>query len=281
MPTCYRHPTRETRVSCSSCGRPICPDCMTSTPVGMRCPECARDRTQVRRLRTSSSRPPVTSALIALNVAAFLAELAGGGTLGSAGSGSVFDHGALYGPLVAEHHDWWRIVTSGFLHAGPTHILFNMWFVWVLGAMLEPAIGSVRFALLYATALLCGSFGVLLLQPESVTVGASGAAFGLLGAAIVELRARGIDIWASGLGFVAVFNFAMTFVLPGISIGAHVGGFLGGMLVGALYREADRRRLPEPLALALCVALALAAFAGAIAVAGSAGLLGNSHTSLL
>src|SRR5215469_4096206 len=111
MATCYRHPNRETGVSCSSCGRPICPDCMTPTPVGMRCPECARDRTRVKTIRsTGSSAAIVTQALIALNVIVFIAELASGGSV-SSGGGTVYDKGALYGPAVSQHHDYWRLLT--------------------------------------------------------------------------------------------------------------------------------------------------------------------------
>src|SRR5947209_6053705 len=100
MPVCYRHPKRETGVSCSSCGRPICPDCMTPTSVGMRCPECARERTQVKTIRTVPSAPVVTQALMAINVIVFLAETATGAGLGGGGHGTVFTHGALYGPSI-------------------------------------------------------------------------------------------------------------------------------------------------------------------------------------
>src|ERR1700686_1568408 len=124
MAYCYRHPSRETGVSCSSCGRPICPDCMTPTPVGMRCPECARERTKVKTIRTLPSTPVVTRALIAINVAVFLAETATGAPLGGAGAspGTVYLHGALDGPAIAHGHEYWRIVTAGFLHDGLLHI---------------------------------------------------------------------------------------------------------------------------------------------------------------
>jgi membrane associated rhomboid family serine protease len=249
---------------------------MTPTTVGMRCPECSRQRTRVHRLRTTPDRPAITTAIIAVNVVVFLAELVGGGGVGR-GGGTLIEHGALFGPAVTFGDEYWRLVSSGFLHSGLFHVAFNMWFIWVLGGMLEPALGRARFAVLYATALLCGSFGVLLLQPEVLTVGASGAAFGLLGAAIVEARARGIDIWASGLGVIAVLNFVITFAIPDISIGGHVGGFLGGALVALVFNEADRRRLPQIATLALCLAIALAAVVGGIAVADGAGLLGDSR----
>jgi membrane associated rhomboid family serine protease len=267
MPTCYRHPTRETGVACSNCGRPICPDCMTSTTVGMRCPECAKQRTRIVRPRAMVGTAPIaTQAIVAINVIVYLAELATGGGFGSVG-GTVYEHGALYGPLVSSGGEWWRIVTSGFLHASVLHVGFNMFFIWVIGRSLEPAIGTGRFVVAYAVALLCGSLGVLLLEPNSVAVGASGAGFGLLGALIVEARSRGIDLWSTGLPQLALVNFAFTFLFPGIAIGAHVGGFLGGMLVGVVFDQADRRRVPRSASLAAGVALALVAFVVAVAIA--------------
>src|ERR1700749_1787716 len=112
MAVCYRHPSRETGVSCSSCGRPICPDCMTPTPVGMRCPECARDRTKVKTIRTAGpAQPIVTQVLIALNVVVFIAELASGGSLAN-GGGTVYDRGALLGTDISQHHEYWRLLSS-------------------------------------------------------------------------------------------------------------------------------------------------------------------------
>jgi membrane associated rhomboid family serine protease len=270
MPTCYRHPTRETGVACSNCGRPICPDCMTSTAVGMRCPECARQRTRVVRPRAMTGAAPIaTQALIAVNVAAYLAELATGGGFGGVG-GTIYQHGVLYGPFVGQLHEYWRIVTSGFLHASFIHIALNMFFLWVLGRSLEPAIGSARFVVAYGAALLCGSFGVMLLEPSAPALGASGAIFGLLGALIVEARARGIDLWATGLIQIALINFAFTFIGSNIAVGAHLFGFAGGVLVGVIYDQCDRRRLPRTVSLAVGVAVGLAAFLAAIAVAPTA-----------
>ena len=264
--TCYRHPDRETGVSCSNCGRPICPECMTSSVVGMRCPECARQRTQVRTVRNLQGVPELTYALIALNGLAFLAELATG--TGLRGGGTVFREGALFGPAVA-NGEVWRIVTAGFLHAGFLHILFNMYFLWFLGQLLEPAIGKLRFALLYGVSLLGGSFGALLLQPAAFTVGASGAVFGLLGAAILAARARGIDPLQSSLGMTLLLNLGITFLLPGISIGGHLGGLVAGGVAGyLLFEVADRRRAARAPAVAACLALGAVAAVGAVAVAG-------------
>src|SRR5271165_6160490 len=133
MATCYRHPSRETGVSCSNCGRPICPDCMTSTPVGMRCPECARQRTQVRRMSAAKTTVPrVTYGLIALNVAAFLTEQGQLTLTGSEIHGKVIEEGILYRSSIAVSHQYWRLVSSAFLHENLLHLAFNMYLLYLL-----------------------------------------------------------------------------------------------------------------------------------------------------
>ncbi len=248
---------------------------MTPTPVGMRCPECSRDRTKVKTLRSLPSTPLVTQALIVINVIAFLAETAGGSGLGSGGGGQVYAKGALFGPLIAHQHEYWRIFTSGFLHAGFFHIFVNMLSLWFIGQMLEPAIGRVNFAAVYLASLFAGSFGALLFQPDAFTVGASGAIFGVFGALIVVARARGIPIWQSGLGTVLVLNLLFSVTFSGISIGGHLGGLVGGLITGLLVVEMAERRRMQALAIAGCVLLAVLSVAGAIAVAGSMGLAPN------
>src|SRR4051812_15775731 len=168
MATCYRHPSRETGVSCSSCGRPICPDCMTATPVGMRCPECSRQRTPVRTMRAMAVEPTVTFALIALNVLVYIGSVSGGSALTGSGNGSIYTRFALDAPDVAAG-DWWRLLTSGFLHYGILHLALNMYALFWLGRMIEPALGHVRFGALYFTSMLTGSLGALLLSPNSLT----------------------------------------------------------------------------------------------------------------
>ena len=241
---------------------------MTPTPVGMRCPECSRQKTKVRTAATLTSEPQLTYVLIAINVIAWLGMLASGAPISGVG-GSVYQHGALYGPLVADG-EWWRIITGGFLHAGILHIAFNMYFLYFLGTILEPMIGRLRFALIYVIALVGGSFGALLLSPNTPTVGASGAVFGLMGAAIIAMRARGIDPWQSGLGVTLLLNLGITFLIPGIAIGGHIGGLIAGGIVGyLLFEVADRRRSSVTPVLAVCVVLAVALAVGCIAVAGS------------
>lgn len=265
--TCYRHPDRETGVSCSNCGRPICPDCMTSTSVGMRCPECSRERTKVRTVRNLVADPTVTYVLIGLNVAAFVGSLAAGGSVAQRGGGEVIAQGALYGPAIAQAGEYWRLVTSGFLHAGLLHIAFNMYLLYVLGQMIEPSIGHLRFTALYVTSLLAGSFGALLVSPDAMTVGASGAVFGLMGGAVVMMRARGFDPMASGIPFLIAINLVFSLVWPGISLGGHVGGLIGGVVAGfVLVDVGDRLRSPV-LPLLACTGLSALAVFGSIAVA--------------
>jgi membrane associated rhomboid family serine protease len=278
LATCYRHPNRETNVACSNCGRPICPDCMTSTPVGMRCPECARERTRVRQGAPAASRgdTPATYVLIALCVLAFVAELAAGGGAGSLdGGGRVIREGGLFGPAV-DGGEWYRIVTSAFLHAGLFHLLLNMFALYVLGSLLEPGIGTARFLGIYVVSILGGSFGALLLDPNEVTVGASGGIFGLMAATFIVARGRGMDDVASQIGIFVVINLVFTFSIPGISIGGHLGGLVAGGLAALLVSAMERRGARTSLALELfaLAVLGAAVVAGALIAAGSATGLG-------
>lgn len=279
MAVCYRHPSRETGVSCSSCGRPICPDCMTPTPVGMRCPECAREKTRVRQgIRSRPSAPIATQVLIAINVIVFLVETAAGAPLGGGGGGTVWSHGVLFGPAISIGHEYWRLVTSGFLHDGILHIGINMLSLYFVGAALEPAVGSRNFVVIYMTSLLAGSFGALLFQPDYPTLGASGAIFGIFGALIVVARYRGIPFWQSGLGFVLVLNLLFSLSVRGISIGGHLGGLVGGLITGWLVVEFGERRRMQGLAMAGCALVAVASVAGSLLVAGDTGLTPNGFT---
>jgi membrane associated rhomboid family serine protease len=269
MATCYRHPSRETGVSCSNCGRPICPDCMTTTPVGMRCPECARQTTPVKRMRELARVPRVTYALLIANVAVFLTEK-GQFTVSSTGvEGKVVEEGILDRYQIHEAQQYWRLVSAGFLHENLLHLGFNMYLLYLLGNMLEPAIGSSRFAMIYFTSLLAGSFGALLATPAP-TLGASGAIFGLMGAAAVELRARRMSIMQSGIGALILLNLVLSFSLANISVGAHVGGLIGGALAAAAIRWSDGHRMPW-LGFVACLLLCAISVAGSIAVAGASG----------
>jgi len=253
---------------------------MTPTSVGMRCPECARDRTRARTVRSTSGVPVVTRALIVLNVIVFLAETASGVRLGgcSGSCGSVWNHGALLGYSIAHQHQYWRIVTGGFLHDGILHIGVNMLSLYFVGSALEPALGRFNFAAIYLVSLLAGSFGALLFQPNVPTVGASGAIFGIFGALIVVAYHRGIPIWQSGLGMVLVINLIFSVTFSGISIGGHLGGLIGGLICGEIVmRFSERRRVPAVVYTGFAL-VAVASIAGAIAVAGTTGLAPHGLT---
>jgi membrane associated rhomboid family serine protease len=259
MATCYRHHNRETGVSCSNCGNPICPDCMTPTPVGMRCPDCARQKTPVRTLRSMAVEPTATYVLIAINVLVFF---------GARSSPQTIADFVLFGPYVADG-EWWRLLTSGFLHDEFWHVGLNMLALFWLGRMIEPALGHARFLAIYFASLLTGSLGVMLLDPNASTRGASGAVYGLLGAAIVMARNRQVDLMQSGLIPILALNLGLTFVMSGrLSVGGHLGGLAGGLLVTFVVEELARRRRSSTVpAVVFCALVAVAAVAGSIASA--------------
>ncbi len=230
---CYRHPGTETAVTCSSCGRPICTDCMVFAAVGIKCPECAGQPTGVRKAATRARASAgegtggiVTRALIAANVAVFLLQVSQGDLQGI--RSDAFAKGALYGPLVADG-EWWRLLTAGFLHVGPIHLLFNMLMLWWFGSALEGMLGRARFLAIYLVSILAGSAGALLLAPDTATVGASAGVFGILGAGLM-LERRGIMVFGGGALMVVLLNISLSFVIARISLGGHLGGLAGGML---------------------------------------------------
>jgi membrane associated rhomboid family serine protease len=237
---CYRHPDRETGVSCSECGRGICPDCMVFAPVGIRCPEhagraqgTARVTTGVRRAAYEGTGALVTKILIALNALVYLANLAQGSSFGQT-SGSLFEKGALFirvpfFPGGLADGEWWRLLTAAFLHGSIIHLAMNMFVLWFIGAPVEQAIGRGRFIALYIVSGLAGSAGALLFDPYAITVGASGAIFGILGAALVLEWQRNLVLGGQALGLI-VINLVLTFAIPNISIGGHLGGLAGGAL---------------------------------------------------
>jgi membrane associated rhomboid family serine protease len=255
---------------------------MTPTPVGMRCPECARDRTKVKTV-SSRQRPgtavTLTQVLIVINVLVFLGETASGTPLGGATNsslGTVFAKGALFGPYISSApHQYYRLLTAGFLHDGLLHILFNMVFLYFMGAMLEPAIGKLNFGVVYFVTLLSGSFGALLFEPDVPTVGASTACFGVLGALIVVAYYRGISIWQSGLGITLLINIVFSLSISGISIGGHIGGVVGGAICGWLIVQLAERRRMQGAAIAACLLVAVISVVAAIAVGNGTGLTPN------
>jgi membrane associated rhomboid family serine protease len=224
---------------------------------------------------------PATYVLIAINVAVYLVEIArgSGGLSGVSatmytefalygGGGGVWEHLA-HGGGVAEG-EVYRLITAGFIHFNVTHILFNMIALFFVGRLIEPALGTVRFLALYFASLLAGSFGALLLEPNALGAGASGAIFGLFAAAFLIARGRGLDAIARQLGLLLVLNLVFTFSIPGISLGAHLGGLVGGAVCALAVVAGEQGRLGPNHRAAELVAMGLVAVVsvlGALAVA--------------
>jgi membrane associated rhomboid family serine protease len=237
LPTCYRHPDRETGLSCSECGRPICTECMTPAAVGIRCPDHAGTTRRiptprvVRRTSVGTTPALITRILIGINVVIFLITIVQGAGMNAPG-GDLFARFALFGPAVAQG-DWWRLFTSAFLHANLIHIGFNMLALWWFGAPVEEYLGRARFLGLYIVSGLAGSAGALYTN-KGVTVGASGAIFGVLGAmAVIEWATTGKLLGGNAITLI-VINLAIGLAYNtsggNISIGGHIGGLIGGVL---------------------------------------------------
>jgi membrane associated rhomboid family serine protease len=240
-PTCYRHPNRETYVSCVRCGRHACPDCLRSAAVGQQCVDCVRDgnrgsRQDVGRFGGKVSQTPVvTYTIVALCVLAYLIELTNSTRI-------VFDGGMLgYGVADGE---WYRLITSAFLHEPPdnglglTHILFNMWALIVIGPPLERALGRSKFIALYLVSALAGSVLLYLINPGELAIGASGAIFGLFGGLVVLARRLRLDL--RQIVVLIVINLAITFLVHGIAWQDHVGGLIAGAALTAAYVYAPK-----------------------------------------
>lgn len=217
---------------------------MTQASVGFHCPECVKSYAKSAPVYDARNlprdKPWVTYALIAINVAVFAADLATGGGL-FRGGGAPYKAGALNAVVLAGG-DWYRLLTTGFLHYGVIHIGVNMYSLYILGPQLEKLLGSVRFLALYMASLLAGSLGAILLEPGASVAGASGAIFGLLGAALAFQVSNKINIWRSGLGNVLLINLFITFAVPYISKGGHLGGLAAGGLCGYAMFELERRK---------------------------------------
>jgi membrane associated rhomboid family serine protease len=252
--TCYRHPGREAGRRCTRCGRPACSECLVQAAVGSHCLECARaDRPNVQtRARYWSARQHtlVTYSIIAVNAVIYVwlglldpHAFTSTSRLTRGQAELALQWNVLH---FGGSSEYYRLLTAGFLHFGVIHIAFNMFLLFQLGRLLEPAIGRIRFALLYFASLFAGSLGALVLSGHStVSGGASGAVFGLMAAAFVGLRNRGVNPFSTGIGTLLVLNLILTFTIPGISIGAHVGGIIGGALAGWVIMAPQFRRVPN------------------------------------
>jgi membrane associated rhomboid family serine protease len=254
LPTCYRHPDRETGVRCTRCERPICPECMISASVGFQCPECVRagsgtghapSASQPRTLAggTVTADPRlVTKILIGLNLAVFLVQL----SVGDRFTDRFYLIGRAYIPLLGSAEgvaegQWYRMLTAMFLHGSYIHILFNMLSLWWIGGPLEAALGRARYLTLYFVSGLAGSaLSYLLVVPEKASLGASGAIFGLFGATAVLMRRLNYDM--RPVIALLVINLIFTFGWSNIAWQAHIGGLVGGVVVGYAMVHAPRER---------------------------------------
>ncbi|HHC09213.1 MAG TPA: rhomboid family intramembrane serine protease, partial [Actinobacteria bacterium] len=235
-PTCLRHPDRVTMLSCSRCGAPICAECMVDAAVGQLCPDCAAPRRGDRHRvvpvarRSSFAAAPVSYSIIGITLAVFLASYLPGPV-----SESLLRALAQVNVLVLAG-EWWRIFTAALLHAGITHVGFNMYALYVFGPALERQVGSPAFAALYlACAGVGGAVSTLTGQPTQVSIGASGAIFGLFGAWLfVSWKLRGSPagrVMLNQLLVLLALNVALAFVIPRIDWRAHAGGMAAGLLI--------------------------------------------------
>lgn len=238
-PACYRHPNRHTLLSCSRCGRAICPSCSIDAAVGQRCPECVREEGTQQVIPTTPSQrrrygdAPATKAFIGLAVAFFI--ITGFGSPQS----TIFQDLAQVNAAVAAGQ-WWRIFTVVLLHASITHLLFNMWALWVLGPQIERGVGTWPFVSLYLAAAGVGGVAAFYFGgPFDVGVGASGAIFGLFGVwlnwALHRRKTQGGRSLLGQLGILLFINAAIPFLIPNISWQAHLGGLIAGFVIGELW----------------------------------------------
>ena len=276
---CYWHPDRYAGGTCQRCERRVCAECMHTASVGFHCPACiapqsinhGRKRISARsfaRGANASEQSLTTRTLIAVNLFAFLVTLFRGGSLSSGGGDVTIDFGLVgYGRVLSAFSidyvgiaegEWWRMFTGGFLHAGFIHLAFNMFLLWMLGSQLERLLGPTSYLILYFGSLLSGALGVMLLDPLALTVGASGAVFGLMGATVVYQLRRGVSPWSNGIGTLLIINLIFTFARPNISVGGHLGGLLGGLLIGWLIDEMNKKRIAGYLSFLLPLIITVA-----------------------
>jgi membrane associated rhomboid family serine protease len=277
---CYRHTEREAHIRCQRCNRPICPDCMRPAAVGFQCPECVREgarTTRSGRTPYGGSRPGnpalTSQVLIAINVAVWIAILATGGNSSQLVKQLAIRPSSTLGGIVypvpsVAQGDYWQLLTSTFTHVAVWHIGFNMLVLWVLGPQLELAVGRVRYLAIYLISGLAGSAAVMWLSdPIGLTLGASGAIFGLMGALLVIAikvhgDVRGVATWIG-------VNLVLTFVLgAGISWQGHLGGLAGGALTGAVvvFAPREHRAAWQTAGLGAVAVLVLLASAARVAV---------------
>lgn len=258
---CVRHPDRPTGLRCVRCDRPACPDCLREASVGYQCVDCveagrpaARGRTTIAGARLAG-KPVVVPVLVAINAAIFLLTVVQARSLNGNDASDLFRMWALNPGRVADG-EWWRVVTAGFLHFGPMHLLFNMLALWVIGRDIEMILGRTRFVAVYLVSLLGGSAAALLYYGNDARVaGASGAVFGLMGGLAVVLRR--MQVPATQVLVIIAVNIAISVALPGISLVGHIGGLVVGAIATAVmvYAPARNRVAVQTVAMAALTAL--------------------------
>ena len=233
---CTRHPDVATGRHCTRCDRPACSQCLTQADIGSLCSECLRRAKPATRDRirfwNAAQSVLVTRAIIGLNAIIFVWVLFGSDRYIGVGVINGRELDMALSQFFIDNGEWYRLISSGFLHFGLFHVGMNMFLLWQLGVLLEPALGRTRFALLYFVSMLGGAVGALALSPNVLTGGASGAVFGLMAAAFVGLQQRGVNPLKTGIGATLILNLLITFTIPGISIGGHLGGALMGAAAG-------------------------------------------------
>lgn len=268
---CVRHRDRVTGLRCTRCDRPACPECLREAAVGYQCVDCvAEGRRTMRRGTTVAGaepggRPVVVPVLVVLNVAIFAWTVATSGSLARNFASPLFLEWALR-PVLVGAGEWWRVVTAGFLHFGPIHLLFNMLALWIIGRDLEAVLGRGRFLAVYLVSLLGGAAAVMLFSPPVAFVaGASGAVFGLMGGLAVVLR-RVRAPMGQVIGLIAV-NVVISFVIPNISIAGHIGGLVvGAAATAALVYAPPQNRIPVQAGVLTALTVLLLAVIGVSAV---------------
>ncbi|MCU1395130.1 MAG: rhomboid family protein [Ilumatobacteraceae bacterium] len=275
---CYRHPDRETGRRCTRCGKPACSDCLIQAQVGSHCLDCAKAAQPdlKTRVKYANARQPVlmTYLLMAANILVFLYVGAKdtstlGGGIGGDGTVSKqqYDLGLNRDVLHQTHH-WYTLVTSGFLHFGVLHIALNMYLLYLLGQLLERNLGRAKFTLIYFACLLGGSAGVLIINQNAISGGASGAIFGLMAAAAFSMHRQGINIMQTGIGRTLAINLVLTFVIGGISIGGHLGGIVAGVACSMVMMAPKWKPVPKWAIYAAPVAVGLISIAISVGVTG-------------
>ncbi len=240
---------------------------MTTASVGFHCPDCLKSNKQQVLSRTNnfgvSERPPVVMGLIIINVLVFIYDIVSGANIMGSGLSDVANDFGLLGIAVDMDNEWYRVLSSGFVHSGIIHVAFNMYLLYALGRSLETRYGSLTFGGLYLAGLFGGALGALLVEPRALVVGASGAVFALMGFLVMVQRKQGINFFSSGVGRLVMLNILFSFS-GGISLGGHGGGLICGLIAGALVTEVlpnmgqKGRKVEAAAMFALALVLALA-----------------------